>query len=221
MLKNFRKNEKGFTLVELMIVVAIIGILAAIAIPAFLRYIKQSKTSEAESIMKKMAEGSKAYFSSEQKFQPAANGDQPWHPVGTGPGTPTAVGLPLRFSVYTFPGGTVGINTTTDNCGPGAADGTNAPQGGSKVIPCNAVPPVVGSASHATLNKLRVEVKDPLYFKYDFAPVGAGLTAVTTISAIADFKTGAPPFHMIQQSVSVDATQEVVVGPTILTNEFE
>src|SRR5262249_50259930 len=56
---------KGFTLIELMIVVAIIGILAAVAIPAFMKYIRRSKTTEASMNVRKLFDSSVSYFDSE------------------------------------------------------------------------------------------------------------------------------------------------------------
>ena len=58
-------NKRGFTLIELMIVVAILGILAAVAIPAFINYMKRAKTSEATVNVDRIYEGGVAYF--EQK----------------------------------------------------------------------------------------------------------------------------------------------------------
>ncbi len=60
-----RKGAKGFTLIELMIVVAIIGILAAVAIPAFMKYIRRSKTSEATMNIRKIFDSSVSYYTAE------------------------------------------------------------------------------------------------------------------------------------------------------------
>jgi type IV pilus assembly protein PilA len=62
------KGQKGFTLIELMIVVAIIGILAAIAIPNFLRYQAKSRQSEARTNLGAVFVAETAYFGEQSRY---------------------------------------------------------------------------------------------------------------------------------------------------------
>jgi len=60
--------KKGFTLVEMMIVVAIIAILAGVAIPQYLKYVRKSEAVEAIGFLKQIVDAQSIYRSSHGKF---------------------------------------------------------------------------------------------------------------------------------------------------------
>ncbi len=62
-MKKFHNRKGGFTLIELMIVVAIIGILAAIAIPNFLRFQLKAKSSEGKTNIAAIRTAEESYYS--------------------------------------------------------------------------------------------------------------------------------------------------------------
>ena len=66
-----KKNQKGFTLVELMIVVAIIGILAAIAIPKFANMLEKSREGATKGNLSAINSGIALYVSDNQGITPA------------------------------------------------------------------------------------------------------------------------------------------------------
>jgi type IV pilus assembly protein PilA len=116
------KGQQGFTLIELMIVVAIIGILAAIAIPNFLTYQAKARQSEAKIGLGGIFTTATSYFAENNTFSATAS-QLGYVPAGT-----------LRYDFYYA--GTAAANKITGTGGAG--------------IPCNVAPTAVPVPTFAT-----------------------------------------------------------------------
>lgn len=112
MLRNL-KNQKGFTLIEILVVVIIVAILAALAVPRYLRYVEKSRSTEAQTAISTLRKtydvylqtnGSTENFSVEQAMKEARLGESTiknWKFDVTG-NPPTKY---IATSTQDFPGG--------------------------------------------------------------------------------------------------------------------
>ena len=136
-----KRVQQGFTLIELMIVVAIIGILAAVALPAYQDYTIKAKVSEV------VLAASQCRTSVSEVYQTANAGTAPG---ANGWGCETAVGTKYVASVATDANGVITVTASADAGLGAAANGTITltPQtAAGAALTVAAIPTQVGSFS--------------------------------------------------------------------------
>ena len=101
---NKQKKQQGFTLIELMIVVAVIGVLAAIAIPQYQKYVAKSEVASALATLTGVKTNVEAYAVENGAFPDGSTANQTEADLGVPSTIPSGV---IAFSTTSSAGGTI------------------------------------------------------------------------------------------------------------------
>jgi len=194
-----KKGKKGFTLVELMIVVVILGILAAIAIPLYMKFVQQSKTGEAKANLAKIATLVEEYY--------AKSANQGTTAVITVGGT---MGLISRFPQAVSCGTGNGVAHLNAESVPT----TVGPVTGKKYQPATT------DWTGAWVD-MHFAISSPIQFAYCYTGTGNTLASAFTVWASGNLDSDTVWSNYERIGEIDDTTGRVNVGPLAVTNEDE
>lgn len=162
-----KQIQKGFTLIELMIVVAIIGILAAVAIPAYQDYVVKAKLSKVQSTIDPVKLALAMYFQENGSFPAGTAASAASNTFWTSVGLTNGITLPTEVSGITADGtslNSVKLTLTLTGIKASGIDGKNVDIIGSGASGANAIQWTVGNGSGACASASAVT--DSIAVKY-------------------------------------------------------
>ena len=177
-------SSKGFTLIEMMVTVAIVGILAGVAGPSLSKYVRRAKTTEAVINLKRLYEGSVAYYYSSQD-----NGDRFGNMV------------PPQFPGVGLPYGAM----------PGRNECCGYPQG--KCPPADSPEATYADATwnKSPWTELRFAVSDYHYYWYEYNASGTGIESIFTARAMGDLNCN-KAFSAFERTGAINPETGDVIG---------
>ena len=108
-----RQKDQGFTLIELMITVAILGILSAITVPSYMAYVQKSKRTDAKVELLKIAQLQESYYVQNLSYAKQLNG------------TSASGGLSMSAATLTTENGYYSVTMSATDSGGGTCAGNN------------------------------------------------------------------------------------------------